>query len=143
MDRAPLPADQKQLAVKLLENGSWLSSNPDPLDGAERFDEVAGLVLDQLNSAAVKDQPRAAARLSRQFKRLATHGLAPQMKRAKADRLDKPERKNRYERLVTNNEELNRRLQQILEASPNASRKEIRRQLGNLPPPHTRANSPH
>ncbi len=129
VDRAALPADQRQLAVRLLENGSWLSTHPDPLESAEHFDQVASLVVDQLHAAATNDQAKAAARLTRQLNRLANQGLAPQMKRAKSARLEKPDRKKRYDRLVHNNEELNTRLRQILEASPNASRKEIRRQL--------------
>jgi hypothetical protein len=137
VDRAALPPDQQQLAARLLENGSWLSSHPDPLAGAERFDDVANLVLDQLHTAAAHDQPAAASRLSRQYNRLKTHGLGPQMKRATPGKLEKLERKKRYDRLVTRSEELDHRLQQILEASPNASRKEIRRQLGHL----LRANS--
>jgi hypothetical protein len=138
IDQIALPADQEQIAVKLLENGSWLSSHPDPLAGAEHFDEVANLVLDQLHAATTKDEPKTVERLSKQYNRLATHGFGPQLKRARTTHLDKPERKKRYDRLLTRREERNLRVQQILEASPNASKKEIRRQLDNFAPIHTR-----
>src|SRR6185312_2786403 len=133
-DQAALPDDQRQIASKLLENGSWLSSHPDPLAGAEHFDEVANLVLDQLNTAATKNQPKAVERLSNQYDRLTTHGLGIQLKRAKSERLEKPERKKRYERLLAREEALNQRIEQIVETSPNASKKEIRRLLKGRSP---------
>jgi hypothetical protein len=137
-DQAALPADQQQIASKLLENGLWLSSHPDPLAGAEHFDQVANLVLDQLNAAATRNQSKAVERLSKQYDRLTARGLRPQLKRAKFDRLEKPDRKKRYERLLNREDELNLRLQQILETSPNASKKEIRRLLNGRSPARSR-----
>ncbi|HEX4793175.1 MAG TPA: hypothetical protein VH370_05255 [Humisphaera sp.] len=129
LNRNWMPADQKQLADKLMANGAWLSSNTDPLDGAERFDEVADLMLKQLQAATTAKQTKAAARIARQYQHVVNRGLGPQLKRAQSVPLDKPERKRRYERLMSRHAELERRMQQLLDRSPNATPKEMRKQL--------------
>jgi len=128
LNRNPMPPDQKQLADKLMANGAWLSSNTDPLDGAERFDEVADLMLNQLQAATTAKQAKAAARLERQYQHIVNRGLNSQLKRAQNVPLDKPERKRRYDRLISRNAELDRRMKQLLDRASNPSPKEIRKQ---------------
>ncbi len=128
LNRNPMPPDQKQLADKLMANGAWLSSNTDPLDGAERFDEVADLMLNQLQAATTAKQAKAAARLARQYQHIVNRGLNSQLKRAQNVPFDKPERKRRYDRLVARNAELDRRMKQLLDRASNPSPKEIRKQ---------------
>jgi len=128
LSRNAMPPDQKQLADKLMANGAWLSSNSDPLDSAERFDEVADLILNHLQTATTAKQAKAAARLAHQYDHIVQRGLGPQLKRAQSVPLDKPERKRRYDRLVSRNAELDRRMKQLMDRAANPSPKEIRKQ---------------
>ena len=45
--KASLPADEREFAKTLLETGSWLTKNNDPMAEAERFDDIADKVVVQ------------------------------------------------------------------------------------------------
>ncbi len=76
---AALPADEQELGAKLLDNGIWLSRNSDPLIGAERFSDVADLLLTRLKSASAKNDPKSVARLSRHLGKVKNGALDPQL----------------------------------------------------------------
>jgi hypothetical protein len=126
-----LAPEDKELASKLLENGKWLSSNTDPFDEAERFDNVAGLLFDQLQQAAPAGDTKVLARLTRRYGLVAARLDDARAKLAKVPARS-PEQKRRYERLVRRQTEVEKQLQELLQRAPEMSRKEIRKELESI-----------
>ena len=90
-----LSPEEKELASKLLENGKWLSSNTDPLDEAERFDSVAGLLFDRLQAVAPAGDAKAVARVTRRYGIVAARLNDARAKLARHS-VRSPEQKRRY-----------------------------------------------
>jgi hypothetical protein len=131
LEQIHLAPAEKELASTLLENGKWLSSNTDPFDEAERFDNVAGLLFDQLQQAAPAGDTTLLARLTRRYGLVAARLDDARAKLAKASARN-PEQKRRYERLVHRQSEVEQRLQDLLQRAPEMSRKEIRKELEGI-----------
>src|SRR5439155_9847624 len=74
---AELPPDERALADQLLETGSWLATNADPVAEAERFGDLAERVAAQLETASTADDAGRASRLADAYHRLMIEGVSP------------------------------------------------------------------
>jgi hypothetical protein len=121
---ASLNADDRQLATLLLEQGSWLAKNDDPVDEAEHFSELADQFVARLDRAAAANDAKALQRLGRNYDRVAQKGVAARLQRLGAvgsvNRPDMAKRLERLERLARLQVERERRLEKLAERHPNA-----------------------
>jgi hypothetical protein len=130
LSAARLPGAERQLAESLVRNASWLRMNDDPVEAAERFDLVAGQLLDQLRTAADRNDRKIARRLARNYDRVSQLGFAVSLERAQASAALDFAHKRRLEKLLLRDEARMAALVALLEVAPDASRKEIKRALG-------------
>lgn len=118
------------LAQKLVVNGSAMARSNDPLADAEQFTDIADLLLQRMQTAMAAGDTRLAKRLSLNYALISSQGLHPRLARAKRMGSTTLERKLHLERIIGRSAELQERLAQILEKTPDASRSEIIRELG-------------
>ncbi len=130
LDRDSVSGDAKELGAKLLENGAWLSVNSDPLARADRFCHVADLLLKRIQPAAAAGDTRSVTKLSRRYHQIVSRGVDGQLGRVQPAVISDPERKRHYDRVVRKNADLDQRLQDVVERSPEPTRKAIRREVG-------------
>ena len=128
-DLGHVPAADRDLAEALLQNGTWLAANDDPLGVAERFDMVADHLLARIQKAADAGERKRSDRLSRQYRRVLERGIAPNVRRALASPALDFEHQRQVERVILSDEGRLEKLAALLDRAPDASRKEIRKAL--------------
>jgi hypothetical protein len=130
LQRADLPAEDRELAEQLLANGSWLVENDDPLAQADRFNDLADRWLDRLDKAATRTDAKEAKRLARQFHRIASVGVHSNVERAEAAGKVNDEKANkRLEKIRQRDAKRLERLSWLAASGPAASHKEIKEAL--------------
>ncbi len=129
VQKTALPREERELAEKLLENGSWLAENDDPMGEADRFNDVADQLLERMNKATLKGNSRELRRLARRYQRVAEVGLDATLEKAQASGALDFERKRKLERVILRDTRRKQALEALLERTPEASRKEIKKEL--------------
>ncbi len=124
---ADLAPEDRQLAIALLESGTWLAANVDPADEADRFNRLADQLLAQLDLAATKKDVKRIRWLARFYRRVAERGIQANLKRAESSTA--PNVKRKLARLIARDAERTEKLAELLRRAPNASLEEIRRAL--------------
>jgi hypothetical protein len=124
-EKANLPEEDRELASELLENGRWLAENEDPVAQAERFSAVADQLVDHLQKSAARGDTDRARRFAQLQNLIADHGVAANFERAKASGALTP----KLEKLALRDKKRAEALVELLEKSPDATRKEIRKAL--------------
>ena len=81
VSRIALPPADRELAESLLQTGTWLAANDDPLGVAERFDAVADQLLGRIQAAADAGERKRTDRLSRRYRRVLKRGIDPNVQR--------------------------------------------------------------
>ena len=130
VERAGLPAGDRELADALLENAPRMALQADPLADADRFDDLADRLLRRMDHAASGDDPRRLERYARLYHRVSTFGIG-----SKFDLLEESDvldfgRKHRLERLILRDAVRMDALLALLEKAPDSSRREIKKALG-------------
>ena len=126
---ADLPESERAFAEELLANGQWLAENDDPTAEADRFTEVADALLTKMDAASAAGNAKELRRLTRLYARVAAQGIASRLEKALATNALDFEHKRRLEKVILRDEQRQRKLQVLLEQSPAASRKEIKKAL--------------
>jgi hypothetical protein len=124
---ADLAPEDRQLAVALLESGTWLAANVDPADEADRFNHLADQLLAQLDEATTKKDAKRIRWLAKFYRRVAERGIQANLKRAASSTA--PNVKRKLERVIARDAERTEKLAELLQRAPNASLEEIRRAL--------------
>jgi hypothetical protein len=127
--RAKLPGSEQELAEKLLENGSWLAENNDPTAEADRFNDVADKLLERLDAARARGTTKELRRLARSYGRVAKYGIDAKLAKAQASGALNFERKRKLERVILRDAKRRQALEALLERTPEATRKEIKKAL--------------
>jgi hypothetical protein len=118
---ASLNPEERQLATLLLEQGSWLTKNSDPVDEAEHFSELADQFVVRLDHAAAANDNPAVQRLGRNYERVVQRGVQAKLQRAgTVSYVAKPDTARKLERLARLQAERERRLEKLAERHPNA-----------------------
>jgi hypothetical protein len=130
IQRASLPGEEAALAASLLENGAWLTASTYPSAEAVRFDALADRLLKLASAAQDRGDSKALNRYLRQYGRAVEAGVNLNWQRAEASGALDLERQHRLEHVILSDAARLRQLETLLETSPQASRKEIRRALG-------------
>src|SRR5437588_468549 len=68
----------------LLENAPWLARNEDPLDEADRFDDVADKLATRMSSATRGGDRRRAGYYARLFRKVQDQGIAAKLEALEA-----------------------------------------------------------
>lgn len=118
---ADLAPEERELAGQLLVNAEWLAAHDEPLDTADRFQNVADALADRLRTA----EPARAEAVARQLRYVSERGIAPHAKKAGPDADAK-----KLEKLQHRDAERLAKLEAAMEkAELAAARKEIRRAM--------------
>jgi hypothetical protein len=86
LQKANLPQEEKELAEKLLENGSWLAENDDPMGAADRFNDVADQLLERMNAANRHGNHKELRRQAHRYQRVTDMGIKEIKKAMKGPR---------------------------------------------------------
>ena len=133
VDAGDVPAADRELARKLYDNGQWLAAKNtgprDELDEAERFGDVADLLLKRMQAAADAGNVNAVRRYSRNYAMVWQLGMDEKVARAKLEGTIAPapgDRPAKLERMLKRKTEMRLRLEHLLQESPDMPQKEIR-----------------
>jgi hypothetical protein len=129
---AKLTPEDRELVGMLLDNGSWLASNSDPVDTAERFSTVADKLVERLAVAAKGKDRGAVDRYAKLQGKVNERGVGVQLARAEELGVLNFDKERRIEKLVLRDSKRMNTLVDLLEVNPDLSRKDIRQAL-NLP----------
>lgn len=126
---ASLSDEDRKVATTLLENGAWLSRSADPVERAEKFCDLADILVGRMGSAAARNDALAVQRLGPRYGRL-QQGLVAHLDRLRtAAGTIPPAQTKRLERIAKRTAEAEKRLQVLSERSDRASQKALRRTL--------------
>ena len=124
-----LGEDDRELAEKLLETSSILADNDDPIDHADRFNEVADKLLEKMNSAIDRKNARKIDGLGKNYNKLVEHGINANLDKVQAARAIGPEREVKVARITQRNAERVKALESMAQRAPSSSRKEIKQAI--------------
>src|SRR5262249_21631097 len=130
LQKTNLPPEDRELAETLWENGAWLAENEDPLAEADRFTAVADRLVEMMHTANKKGNNRALKRFAPHYGQVAENGIDANLEKIRASGVLDGERNRNLERIVRRNEKRRQALAELLERTPDASRKEIDQALG-------------
>ncbi len=125
--KASLDSEDRQLAMALLEHGSWLVKHNDPVDEAERFSELADQLIVRLDRAAAANDQQAMQRLGRDCERLIQRGVHARLQKIRNQHLPPSDTAKRLERLTKRQSERERRIANMAQNHPNAALKRLRK----------------
>ena len=137
-----LTDEDRQLASNLLEHGTWMCVNTDPLDRAEKFSDLAELILLRMHRAAANNNLKALQQLSRRYDLVVQAGIGGNVARMRQNGNLTPENRKKLERIEKRNAEQLQRLEAMADRAPKALQRELKaaseanqRQVRNLKRP--------
>jgi hypothetical protein len=125
---AKLDPTDRDLAENLMANGSWLVEHEDPVEEFQRFNVMADQLLDRVKTSSESDAVRA-DRFARQFRKVNERGIDSKMERIRAIAAADPERRKLVNRILKHDKERAVEIDEILERSPDITKKELRAAL--------------
>jgi hypothetical protein len=126
---ANLPDTERAFAQELLTNAAWLSENNDPIAEADRFAAVSQSLLERMELARKNNNSKELRRLIKLYARVTKLGVEPKLKKILiAGGLDF-EHMRRLEKIVLKDKLQRQKLESLLERSPDATRKQIKKEL--------------
>ncbi|MBL8797920.1 MAG: hypothetical protein JNM56_28740 [Planctomycetia bacterium] len=124
-----LPAEDRELASLLLENGSRLAAHDDPIAEAERFSAVADKLVEKLHQAALGKDEKAIDRYARLQTQVAQRGVGDRLAKIEEAGVLNFESERRLEKVILRDAKRRKQLIEMLEREPELKRKEIRQEL--------------
>lgn len=126
---AQLPPADRELAQRLLDNGAWLVHNSDPVAEADRFSDIADELVARMDAATTAHDEQRLVQLARSYDRLATAGIEANLSRAASAGPIDSERSKKLSGCQQRHARRMRHFAEIVERTPEHSRKAIRRHL--------------
>ena len=126
---ASLSEDDRELASTLLQHGTWLCVNSDPVDRAEKFSDLSDLILARMHRAAAANDAKAMQRLSQRYDLVVRGGIGGNLARMGANASISPENSKKLERIAKRNAEQERKLQLLAERASKALERDLHRAL--------------
>lgn len=126
---ASLSADDRELASTLLEHGTWLCVNNDPVDRAEKFSDLSDLILLRMHRAAANNDLQALQRLSQRYDLVVRAGIGKNLARLSETAKATPENRKKLERIAKRNAEQERKLELLNQRASKALQKELKQAL--------------
>jgi hypothetical protein len=127
LGKALLDADDRKLAERLLDNGGWLAGHEDPVEELDRFTGVADTLLERIEAAGA--DPAKADRLARQFRKVNERAIGRNVEKVRAAKIADPQKKKLVHRLLKKDAERAEQLMDLIEKSPDLTKKELRQAL--------------
>ena len=121
VEQARLPASDRELADTLLENGTWLADNDDPLAEADRFNDVADQLLTRMDEATDRKDIPGLKRLADIYRGVADQGVEANIEEAVNAGPVVGERKKQLEQAVRSNAGRRAKLVKLLKRTPEAA----------------------
>jgi hypothetical protein len=137
---AKLTPEERELVGLLLETGSKLATDADPVDSAEQLSNVADKLVERLTVAAKGKDRTAVDRYAQLQAKVSERGVSTQLVRAEETGVLNFEKERRIEKLVLRDSKRMNTLVDLLEVNPDLSRKDIR-QAFNIPAKAAKTNS--
>jgi hypothetical protein len=128
---AGLGPEDHDLTQALLDNGAWLTRHHDPLDAADRFNDIAEKVVARMDAATTAQDPQRVVKLAYVYTRLTDLGIDGNLDRALETGSLNAEQKGKLKQLVHKDAARARKLADILERNPDASLTAIRHAMKN------------
>jgi hypothetical protein len=135
-----LGESDRELAGMLLDNGTWLAQNDDPVAAAERFSAVADKLVDHMQSASDRKDTKLANRYAKLQAQVLQRGIGENLARAEESGTLNFDNKRKLEKLVLRDKDRMKKLLDLLEKNPDISRKELRKAL-DIPPKHPKSTT--
>jgi hypothetical protein len=129
MTNSKLSQEDRRLAQTLVDTGAWLTNNDDPMAEAERFSEIADVLLARIDSATVAKDNHRVTKLADAYRRLTEVGVSWNLERVIATGSPDPKRKPKLDHLIAGDARRAKKLEDLLERHPDASWKAIHRAL--------------
>jgi hypothetical protein len=129
VQKAKLPGEERELAERLLANGSWLADHDDLMTEADRFTDVADQLLLRIDAASRRGNDKELRRLTHLYTRVTQQGIGAKLEKLQSLGVLNAEHERRLERLMLRDTHRRQKLEAVLERSPEASRKEIKKAL--------------
>jgi hypothetical protein len=123
--KARLGAPERDMAQNLLENGSWLAQNQDPVEELQRLNKMADDMLERVNTT----NSAQAELFAKQFRKINERGIDPTMERVHSLAVADPERRKLINRILRHDKERAGQIAEILEKSPDITKKDLRKAL--------------
>jgi hypothetical protein len=126
--------EDRQFAETLLSNGQWLTSSTEPLEEADRFNQLADQIVDRVEVAAARSDTAAARKNARQYSLITAKGINAKLERAEAAKAARAAKadaafQRKMERLMAREENRLKKLEVMHKKAPDPARKEIRKML--------------
>jgi hypothetical protein len=129
MNNSQLSDEDRELAQTLVDTGSWLTNNSDPMAEAERFGEIADKLLLRLDSATAANDSHQMTKIADTYRRLTEVGVSVNLERAMATPSIDPKHKHKLDHLIAGDDGRAKKLEELLEHHPDPSWKAIHRAL--------------
>jgi hypothetical protein len=138
MLRTKFQPEDRELADSLVETGSWLTRNDDPVAEAERFADIADRVLARLDSPDMATDGQPAMRLAESYRRIAQVGVSGNLDRIAGTMTFDPPRKMRLDSVIAGQAKRAQKIEDLLTFHPESSHKALHRALkGHSRKPHS------
>jgi hypothetical protein len=124
-----LPVEEQELASLLLDNGSRLAAQDDPIGEAERFSNVADRLVEKLQSAAQGKDQQTVDRYVRLQTQVAKRGVGDRLAKVEESGALNFDAERRLEKVILRDSKRMKQLVDLLEREPDLKRKDIRQEL--------------
>jgi hypothetical protein len=128
VNQADLPDDDRHLAEALLETGTRIAANPDPMDQADHFNELADRLLPLIDRAKSKRDAKRLRRLAEYYGRVERR-IQANLERAEKVKKHNARSKKILEEVKKAESQRQAKLDQMIEQLPSATQKEVRRAM--------------
>ena len=126
VQKTDMPADDRALAESLLENGTWLAGNDDPVAEADRFNDVADKLLARMDSATDGGDAGKVTQLARLYSQVADRGISANMEKAEAAAPADPRIEQKLEAVAERHDRHVQATAALVQRAPAPARKEVR-----------------
>ena len=125
LQKLRLPAEERDLAEKLLENGRWMAVNNDPLEEAGRLSDIADKLAGRIDSAAKQGSLQDTQRCVSRYKKVWDEGVHNSMDRAAQMKPWEMEKRQGFEHMERRDQSHREEFEKMMERA----RPEIRKVL--------------
>ncbi len=129
VNQAKLSNADRDLADHLLDTGTWLVKNDDPVEELNRFNNMADRMLEKMQHAANRADAIQSERMARQYAKIAERGIDRNLERIKVAKALDPERKLKIKQMLKHDEQRAAKLILLAEKGGVGTQKELKKAL--------------
>lgn len=126
--RAPLDAGDRRQANALIQNGAFLADNADPLAEADRFSDVADIMINKMTTEA-SHSPEMLEHLSQNYLSVINQGIQKNLDRAEAAAVKTPKNEQQLQKIDQRYARMQSKIEALIQNSPPDSHQQLRKAL--------------